>query len=232
MRTRRQLRKLHIWLGWIVGIPLLLWTVTGALMVLFPIDVVRGEHLLSPAATVTLAAPPVPPALGVRPLKSLTLEQRAAGPRWLIRYADGEAALADPASGAPLPALSAADAVAEVRGRYLGGEGVAAVDRTAADDPPLELRRPLASWRVTMTDGTRFYVDAGTGEIVARRTALWRFYDFLWGLHILDLGAREDVNNVWVRIFAWIGAISTIIGLILLPLVSRRRARRREAADG
>ena len=231
MKTRRRLRKLHIWLGWIVGIPLLLWTVTGALMVLFPIDVVRGEHLLSAPASVTLAAPPVPPALGTRPLKSLTLEQRAAGPRWLIRYADGEAALADPASGAPLPALSAAEAVAEVRGRYLGEEGVAAVDRTAADDPPLELRRPLASWRVTMSEGTRFYVDAGTGEIVARRTALWRFYDFLWGLHILDLGEREDVNNIWVRIFAWIGAISTIIGFILLPLVSRRRKRRREAAD-
>ena len=37
-----------------------------------------------------------------------------------------------------------------------------------------------------MDDGTRFYVDAGSGQIVATRTRWWRFYDFMWGLHIMD----------------------------------------------
>ena len=26
------LRRIHIWLGWIIGVPLLIWTVTGALI--------------------------------------------------------------------------------------------------------------------------------------------------------------------------------------------------------
>ena len=29
MGIRRQLRRWHIWLGWIVGIPFLVWTVSG-----------------------------------------------------------------------------------------------------------------------------------------------------------------------------------------------------------
>ncbi len=231
MRTRRRLRSLHIWLGWIVGIPLLLWTVSGAVMVILPIDTVRGEHLLGDPPPLALTAPPVPPAIGGRPLRTVTLEQRAAGPRWIIRYADGAAARADPRDGRLLPDLAPAEAVEEVRARYQGDLQVASVARTSADDPPLELRRPVSTWRVETQDGTRFYVDATTGEITARRTALWRFFDFMWGLHILDLGTRENINNVWVRVFAVIGALSVIIGLILLPLVSRRRRRRHAAAS-
>ena len=35
----------HIWLGWLVGVPLLLWTLSGVAMVARPIEEVRGEHL-------------------------------------------------------------------------------------------------------------------------------------------------------------------------------------------
>lgn len=222
---RRGLRRIHIWLGWIVGIPLLIWTLTGALMATFPIEVVRGQHLLDAPGPVALSQAPVPPSFD-RPVRALTLEQRAAGPRWIVRYEDGAVSLADPANGRPIPALTAAEAEAEVRARYTGDEAIAGTERTSADDPPIDLRQPIESWRVTMTDGTRFYVNAGTGEIVARRTSLWRFYDFLWGLHILDLGEREDLNNIWLRIFAWIGTVAVVLALVLLPFTLRRRRRR------
>jgi hypothetical protein len=220
---RHSLRRLHIWLGWIVGVPLLFWTVSGAVMVALPIETVRGEHLLAEPPPVALAAPPVAPPAGPRPVRSLSLEQRAAGPRWIIRFADGEVRMADPATGRLLPPMGAAAAAAEIRSRYQGEAAIAAIDRTAADDPPLDLRRPIAAWRVAMSDGTLFYVDAATGEIAARRTPMWRFFDFMWGLHIMDLGTREDINNWWVRIFSVLGAVSVLIGLVLLPLIYRRR---------
>ena len=226
---RTLLRRVHIWLGWIIGIPLLIWTVTGAVMVIYPIETVRGEHLLSDPPPVALAAPAVVPPTGPRQVASLTLEQRAAGPRWLVRFADGEARLADPATGRVLPPLSGPEAVAEVQVRYQGEASVAGVDRTVAEDPPIDLRRPIEAWRVTMSDGTRFYVNGATGEIAARRTNLWRFYDFMWGLHIMDLGSREDINTGWVRTFSVIGAVSVVLGLFLLPMTIRRRRRRARA---
>lgn len=229
---RLLLRRVHIWLGWIVGIPLLIWTVTGLVMVAYPIETVRGEDLLSPPRPVAAGAAPVVPPTGPRLVTSLTLEQRAGGARWLIRFADGRASLADPATGRLLPPLSAQEAVAEVRLRYRGEASLAGVDRTSAADPPIDLRRPIDAWRVTMSDGTRFYVNADTGEIAARRTALWRFYDFMWGLHIMDLGTRENINNPWVRIFSVLGVVSVIIGLVLLPLITWRRRRRRRGATG
>jgi uncharacterized iron-regulated membrane protein len=46
-RQRLMLRfaRWHIWLGWLVGVPILMWTVTGLVMVARPIEEVRGEDL-------------------------------------------------------------------------------------------------------------------------------------------------------------------------------------------
>jgi len=223
---RRGLRRIHIWLGWVIAIPFLVWVVTGALMVVTPFDKVRGNEMLAPPVPVALTAAPVVPTFDRRAIRSLTLEQRAPGARWIIRYQDGGAALADPATGQLLPAFTAADAEAEVRARYRGEETISGTDRTSAEEPPIDLRRPLETWRVTMTDGTRFYVNAASGEIVTHRTETWRFYDFLYGLHIFDVFARDNINNIWAQMFAWIGAVSVVLALVLLPFTLRRRRRR------
>jgi uncharacterized iron-regulated membrane protein len=50
MTLRRILRRWHVWLGWLVGVPLLLWTLSGLAMVVRPIEEVRGAELLAPQA--------------------------------------------------------------------------------------------------------------------------------------------------------------------------------------
>jgi hypothetical protein len=227
VKLRQRLRRYHIWLGWLVGLPFLAWTLSGLVMVIRPIEVVRGEGLLRPAPPLALAAAPVPPAIGPRPVASLVLEQRLDGPRWVVRYADGAARLADAATGRLLPPLSAADAAAAITARYTGAARVAAVDRTSPDHPPLDLRRKVAAWRVTMSDGTRFYLDAATGEVLARRTSWWRFYDFMWGLHIMDLETREDTSNPLVIGLGIAALLTTLLALVMLPLTIQRRKRRR-----
>lgn len=222
---RSRLRRWHVWLGWIVALPILLWVVTGLVMVAKPIEEVRGEHLLAELKPMRMALPPVPPAIGGVPLKSLALEQRAEGPRWVITLRDGTTRLADPASGALLPQLSAADAVREVTARYTGTAKVRSATRTERDRPPIELRRPLAAWNVVMDDGTHFYVDAGSGAIVARRTGWWRFYDLMWDFHIMDLKTREDAHNPLTIGFAIAALAMSGLALALLPMTIRRRRR-------
>jgi uncharacterized iron-regulated membrane protein len=223
---RRKLRRYHIWLGWLVGLPILFWTVSGLVMVIRPIEEVRGEGLLRKAPPVALVAPPIPPKIGPRPVASLLLEQREDGARWIVRYADDQdGRLADAATGRLLPPLTATDAARIVSARYTGKARIAAVDRTSAEKPPLDLRREVAAWRVTMSDGTRFYLDAATGEILARRTRFWRFYDFMWGIHIMDPGGREDTHNPWVIGFGALTLVTVVLAIILLPMTIRRRRR-------
>ena len=224
--TRSRLRRWHVWLGWVIALPILFWVVSGLVMVWKPIEEVRGNHLLREPGPVRLAGPPIPPNVAGVPLKSLSLEQRAAGPRWVIKLPDGTTRLADPLTGLLVPPLSAADATREVTARYTGEAKLRSVSRTNASSPPLELRRPIAAWQVAMDDGTRFYVDAGSGEVVARRTPWWRFYDFMWGLHIMDLETREDAHNPLVLGFGFTALAMTILALVLLPMTINRRKRR------
>ena len=229
MKLRPTLRRWHTWLGWVVGLPILFWAVSGLIMVWKPIEEVRGEHLVRPAPPIRLAQPPVPPRIDGVPLAGLTLEQRSAGPRWVIRVAGGPTRLADPVTGALLPPLSAMAAMQEVTARYSGDSTIRSVSRTDPNDPPLDLRRPIAAWKVTMADGTNFYVDSSSGEIVARRTSWWRFYDWMWGLHIMDLETREDMHNPLVLGFGGAAVVMSLLALMLLPMtIRKRRAKRGE----
>jgi len=78
---------------------------------------------------------------------------------------------------------------------------------------------------VAMDDGTHFYVDAGSGAVVARRTRFWRVYDFMWGLHIMDLQGRKQTHNPWVIAFSLLSVVMTLMALVLLPLATRNGSR-------
>jgi hypothetical protein len=221
--VRTRLRRWHVWLGWLVGLPMLLWTVSGLVMVAKPIEEVRGEHLIAKPRSIHLNEPLVAPQLEGLPVFAVTLEPRADGPRWEIDFASGESRLADPATGRILPRLGAADAAKELMARYTGTAKVAEVSRVSADAPPLELRRAMNGWRVAMDDGTHFYVDGGSGEIIARRTSWWRFYDFMWGLHLMDLQGREDTHNPWIVSFTMLALGMVLLALTLLPMTIKRR---------
>ena len=211
---RQRLRRWHIWLGWILGLPFLAWTLSGLVMVARPIETVRGEDLVAEAPALPSGFAPVAPAIGPRPVASLRLEARPDGPKWLIKYADGAGRLAEASDGRLLPAPGARDAARIVEARYRGGASAA-----------IDFRRKVAAWRVTMTDGTRFYLDAATGEILARRTRWWRFYDFMWGLHIMDLETREDAHNPLLIGFGLLAMLTVLLALVMLPLTLRRRRR-------
>jgi hypothetical protein len=78
-------------------------------------------------------------------------------------------------------------------------------------------------WQVTLQDGANIYVGRNTGEIEAVRTRWWRWFDFMWGLHILDPQTREDTSHPILIIFAALGTIGALFGVILM--FRRRKAR-------
>lgn len=221
--VRSRLRRWHVWLGWLVGLPMLLWTVSGLVMAAKPLEEVRGDSLIAPLKPIHAPGMMVVPQVEGRPVTAIKLESRAAGPRWIISFADGESRQADPATGKLLPRLGAADAAREVADRITIKAKVVATSRVDVKSPPLELRKALNGWRVSMDDGTNFYVDGGSGEIVAHRTGWWRIYDFMWGLHIMDLQGRADTNNPWVVTFVALSIGMVSLALALLVMTIRRK---------
>lgn len=219
-----RLARWHIWLGWLVAVPLILWTATGLWMVARPIEEVRGTNLRADAPPLALDAATVRlPVLDGRPLEKVELARRADRPVWLLRFADGDARAADALTGTMLPPVDAALA-RRISDAALAEPGeVAAVRAFAAGAPPLELRRERASWQVAYEGGLHVYVDRLTGELLAVRTSQWRLFDLAWGLHIMDLETREDTSHPILIGFAALSLVSILFGSVLM--FRRRRAR-------
>ncbi len=215
----------HIWLGWLIGVPIILWTASGLLMVSQPIEMVRGNHLreAQPALDPIM---PVAPILVGRQTQSVTLRQNTQGPFWVITYADGGKRRADAATGKLLPPIAAADASALAIGARSDAIAITSVQRFAADQSPLDLRRDRPSWQVIFEDEARFYIDADTGELLAVRTKFWRAFDFMWGLHIMDLQTREDTSHPILIGFAALALFGSILGFVMLFTRGSRKRRK------
>ncbi len=228
---RLTLMKWHIWLGWLAGVPILLWIVSGLFMVAQPIENVRAEHLRTKAPSlVTPETPPVFPRIDsrVRAVESVDLVQRGNGAQWIIRFADGGGRRASVETGAYLaPRLTSAEAAQLATAAYAGEAGLAEMQRFDAEANPVELRRGHPAWRAAFADDTHIYVDAETGDVLALRTGLWRTFDFMWGLHIMDLGEREGSSHPLLIAFAGLSLLMVLLGLIVLPWRYMRKRWRR-----
>lgn len=216
----------HIWLGWLVGVPLIIWTLSGVVMVARPIEEVRGDHLRIERPALRLAAVPAPPfrpgdPASMHPVELRTTVQRGT-PVTRATYADGHVERYT-VGGNRLPPLTERDARLTVAEAIRGGDKVASVRFFGADAPPLDFRRPEAVWQIALEDGAHVYVGRDSGEIAAVRTRWWRVFDFMWGLHIMDLQTREDTHNPFVIGFGILALLGALLGTVLL--FRRRKAR-------
>lgn len=214
--------QIHKWIALIVGVQVLFWTVGGFVMTAIPIERVRSEHHLAKPSPAPLDLARVLPATeaaaraGLPAPASALLQSTPRGPVWVITGPDGKAVTLDAVSGRPAATLSEAQARAFAAGSYVGaGKPVAARFYEVA---PQETGREGPIWRVDFDDAekTSFYLAPETGEVVTRRSAVWRFYDFMWRLHILDLKEGKDFNHPLIIALAALTLPVVITGFILL----------------
>ncbi|MBL8774199.1 MAG: PepSY domain-containing protein [Phenylobacterium sp.] len=230
--------QIHKWLGLVVGLQVLAWVAGGLVMTAIPIERVRGEHHLArfqadalPAeGLVSYAAAAA--RLGVTPVEA-TLKSTLRGPLWVLKDADGRTHVADAATGNHVTALPQAEA-RFLAGAQYQGQGKPVAVRWFAE-PPQEAGRRGPLWAVDFDDAekTRFYVSPETGEVVSRRSDVWRFYDFFWRLHILDFRTGEDFNHPLIIAAAALSLPMAVTGLIILVIRLARDLkglRRRRAA--
>lgn len=221
--SMRTLAKWHIWLGWLVGVPIAMWLATGLFMVSRPIEEVRGEHLRVESDPVPLSLPGSGLAGPEARLKEMRVVMQQGRAVAILTALDGSTRRVDFATGAAIAPLDAAAARGIVAARVIGGDQAERVTLFPADKAPFDFRRPLAVWQVQLADGTNVYVGRDTGEIEAVRTRWWRAFDLAWGLHIMDLSEREDTSHPVLILFAALSLTGALIGCVLM--FRRRRAR-------
>lgn len=220
--TMQRFARWHIWLGWLVGFPILMWTLTGLFMVARPIEEVRGVHLRSAPVAIAPSGIAFPPRLD-EPILEARLVQQPSGPTWIITSAEGARWRYSASTGSALPPVVRREAQSIATAAYSGEARLEALTYFPSGEAPTEARTAGATWRGRFADGTHVYIDDATGEVLALRTGQWRLYDVMWGLHIMDLQTREDTHHPILIVFAALAATGTLLGCILL--FRRRRSR-------
>lgn len=232
--------KIHKWLALVLTVPILFWFVSGLFFAVAPIEKVRSEHMQSeampaPVSTQAAAAGLARMAsLGVASGNKIELRTMLGQPVALVST-EGRPRLYELNTGKLLSPITPALATAIAENDHAGEVGARKVELVTTEST--EYRGALPAWRVDFDDGANrsLYVAADTGAVTARRSTLWRVFDFLWSLHILDFKNHEDFNTPLLIIATALGLVVIVTGIVLFPVrlgLTAWLRRRKRLANG
>lgn len=220
--------KAHKWIGLILGIQLLLWTVGGIVMSWIPIEQVRGEHKIAaqPPVMLTDTARFLPLQELASPGQTLTNARYTSmlgKPVAKLTYSDKSVELRNAVTGQLLSPISANLAMQIAEADFAPQAEIAAVEQV--NSPSVDYRGPFPVWKITFADAenSSLYVSPTEGRVVSRRSSIWRFYDFFWMLHIMDYDERHDFNNPLIMTTSLFASLFALSGFCLLYFRLNRR---------
>lgn len=230
---KRYLYLAHRWLGIGLGLFVLLWIVSGVVMLFvgYP-KLTPAEHLsrLQPLSADCCIGPGA--AFGAsndpRTPLSLRLTSAGGGPRYLLDYGDGPLLAVDARSGKRIEHIGAAEALTSAR-QFADGTEVQLLDQVEEDawtrNHALARERPL--YRVQTDDAERrlLYVSSHTGLVVRDATAHERAWNLLgaW-LHWL-YPLREVMPKAAWSVALVYGALLAAVLVLLGMLIGLLRWR-------
>jgi len=246
MKPRKTAYLAHRWLGLIVCVQLLAWSLGGFIFSVLSIESVRGEldmaaSLFKPLSGEALLALPEPVRGSVERLAgdeavgAVNLKNRGLGAYWEVQSVEGGLmARLDPETGAAKGIITPEEAVL-IADRDFGPEAEVASVTLIEMDPPMEYRGgPLPAYRVDFEHpkNPHIYMNAMNGEVRARRNTRWRVFDFFWMLHTMDYSGRDDFNHPLLIASSVVAIVTAGSGLTLwgwraATRVGRRRGSRR-----
>lgn len=193
----RKIRKTHRWLGLILGIQFLFWTIGGLYFSWSNMDEVHGDHQKAHVHPLSADIQLVNPQGIIQKIKekdSITfvhdihLIQILDKPVYQIIYSKGhndgkKIQLADAQTGEIRPALSEKEAVEIAKKAFSDDAQVKQIEYITTTNGHHEYReQPLPAFAVTFEhpSNTTVYVSSALGTVQKFRNNKWRIFDFLW----------------------------------------------------
>lgn len=236
--VHRTIRRTHRYLGVILGVQFLFWTMGGLYFSWTNLDEIHGDFQRHHVPRLKTAAGVVSPDsvlsklnTPVDSIQSVQLTTILQKPYWSISYYSANSlntVLADAHTGVPRPVIAKEEAVRIARESFHGNPLLKSVDYLASTGGHHEYRsKPLPAWAVTFDHptNTTVYVSADYGRVESFRNNKWRVFDFLWMMHTMDYQQRDNINNWLLRTFSLFGLLTIFSGFALY-WVSRKRKKR------
>ncbi|HET8816413.1 MAG TPA: hypothetical protein VFM61_03075 [Pseudidiomarina sp.] len=237
-RFRARWRIWHRRLAWIVGIQLMLWSISGAYMVWLELDYIRGathtnangQQRLALEQTRQSIAPTGAVIQRYTEASSITL-RRLPTSQWVYLVELPFSTLLLDAITLESMTLQRDDITALANDfRTADHEDIQIAGvRLLTEHLPQEVSfAELPVWQVTYADflNTTLYIDATSGALVSTRHDFWRLFDFMWMLHIMDYDERSDISTWWAQLLMLLSATFVLTGVTLLLMQLRRLGRR------
>lgn len=237
----RNLTRIHKWAGLVLGIQIILWFSSGLFMSFFNIDKVHGDHLaegrtwpLQMEQTATLSEVHALYVEGqkrihcnseqvnactIQRLESIKLLSAIGTPVW--EFDTGETKTHYSGNPANFWTGLSENSIKDVARSYYKGDAVIEKAVLFTEIVPKDFRKDIPVWQISFDDKsrTRLYISPIDGELINVRTRLWRTFDFMWMLHIMDYKERDNINLWWLKLAA---AMTLMFGLSGVALVTHR----------
>ena len=213
------LRKIHKWVGLVIGLQFVIWAISGTAMALLPMDEVAGGKVadqLAPALPADSNAwRNVQKELGDQQVSKISLRAFPKGQAIEVTTSQG-VRLFDANVGRQI-SIDEAAAKSIASASHPSGAAVSSV--AALKELNLAVREhELPIWQIDFHDEAHssYYVSGTTGEVVERRNDSWRWWDFFWMLHNMDYAKRTSFNHPLIIMVGFAMAWLAITGFWLL----------------
>lgn len=222
--------SIHKWLALIVGVQMLFWVGSGLFFAIYPIEEVRSEHRIAEmhtAAPLPDRAPSELAALLPEAPSRLVYERTSAGEAVAVAEFHERRPILINLDDWRVASPISAEAAEQIARAYITGNPRVREAQLVTEESP-EYRGVLPAWRIAFDDaeGLAVYVAAFTARVTARRSDLWRVYDALWALHIMDWRDHENFNTGLLIATSFTSLIVLLAGFVLFPYRLRLRIKR------
>jgi hypothetical protein len=213
-KTALTIRKTHRYLGLIIGIQFLAWTISGLYFSWTDLDEIHGDQFLNLEMEPKGYSNLISLDSLSKNIEKINLVSIGKTPYYWIN----ESKLYDAKTGLRKSQISEEEALTVVQDHMIPGLEVEKIELIKETNSHHEYRgRPLPAYAIHFKhpDLLVAYVDASSGIFQRVRHQSWRWFDFLWMSHTMDYQGRDDFNNLLLRIFSLFGVFTVLSGFTL-----------------